>query len=146
LSEVTPDLRRVLRHELTHSFISQLAGGRCPQWLNEGIAQLLEPRAIGSAHGPRLAQLYSAGQQIPLNGLELSFLNFSPTEAVLAYDESLIAAEYIRDAYGMKELEAILQKIGEGSSTESALRATVHQGYAGLEESIARYLKNKYGK
>jgi tetratricopeptide (TPR) repeat protein len=146
VTEVTPELRRVLRHELTHSFISQIAGGRCPQWLNEGIAQLLEPRTIGNTRGPRLAQLYAMGQQIPLNGLELSFLNFSPFEAVLAYDESLAAAEYIRDTYGMSELEAILQKIGEGSSTESALRLTIRSGYSGMEDSVGRFLKAKYGK
>ena len=146
VTEVTPELRLVLRHELTHSFISQIAGGRCSQWLNEGIAQLMEPRTSGTTRGPRLAQLYAMGQQIPLNGLELSFLSFSPFEAVLAYDESLAAAEYIRDTYGMPELESILQKIGEGSSTESALRVTIREGYSGLEESIGRYLKVKYGK
>ena len=146
VTEVTPDLRRVLRHELTHSFISQLAGGRCPQWLNEGIAQLMEPRNIGTTRGPRLAQLYAMGQQLPLNSLEVSFLNFSPFEAVLAYDESLAAAEYIRDTYGMSELESILQRIGQGNSTESALRATIHSGYSDLEESITRFLKTKYGK
>ncbi len=146
ITEVTPEFRRVLRHELTHSFISQAAGGRCPQWLNEGIAQLLEPRVIGTTRGPRLAQLYAMGQEIPLNGLEQSFLKFSPFEAVLAYDESLAAAEYIRDTHGMSELESILRKIGEGSSTESALRGTIHEGYSGLEESIGRFLKVKYGK
>lgn len=146
LTEVTPELRRVLRHELTHSFINQIAGGRCPQWLNEGIAQLLEPRTTGATRGPRLAQLYSMGQQIPLNSLEVSFMNFSPFEAVLAYDESLAAAEYIRDTYGTSELETILRKLGDGNSTESALRATIREGYAGLEESVGRFLKTKYAR
>ena len=146
VAEVTPELRRVLRHELTHSFISQIAGGRCPQWLNEGIAQLLEPRTIGTTRGPRLAQLYANGQQIPLNSLEVSFLNFSPFEAMLAYDESLAAAEYIRDTYGMSELESILKKIGDGSSTEAALRTTIHSGYSDLEESVGRFLKTKYAR
>ena len=44
LSTVTPDLARVLKHELAHSFINQLSNGRCPQWLNEGMAQLIEPK------------------------------------------------------------------------------------------------------
>jgi tetratricopeptide (TPR) repeat protein len=146
LTEVTPELRRVLRHELTHSFINQIAGGRCPQWLNEGIAQLMEPRTIGNTRGPRLAHLYAQGGQIPLSSLEVSFLNFSPFEAVLAYDESLAAVEYIRDAYGMSELQSLLRKIGEGSSTESALRLTLHSGYAGMEDEIAQFLNTKYGK
>ncbi len=146
VTEVTPELRRVLRHELTHSFINQLAGGRCPQWLNEGIAQLLEPRTTGATRGPRLAQLYAMGQQIPLNSLEVSFLSFSPFEAVLAYDESLAATEYIRDTYGISELPSILAKIGEGNSTESALRGSIHESYSSLEDSVGRFLKTKYGK
>src|SRR6202007_751683 len=47
LSSVTPELAHVLKHELAHSFITQLSAGRCPPWLHEGIAQFLEPKASG---------------------------------------------------------------------------------------------------
>jgi tetratricopeptide (TPR) repeat protein len=144
LTAVTPALARVLRHELTHSFIAQITGGRCPQWLNEGIAQLLEPKSV-APHGRRLAQFYQAQHVIPLNELEGSFMNFSGLEAVLAYDQSLAAAEYIRDTYGMAELRSILERIGQGSSTESALRATIHSGYADLQQDLTQYLAKKYG-
>src|SRR6185312_2225186 len=46
MNSVTPTLARILRHELAHSFINQVTQGRCPQWLNEGIAQMLEPRSL----------------------------------------------------------------------------------------------------
>ena len=39
LSSVTPELARVLKHELTHSFVGQKSHGRAPTWLQEGIAQ-----------------------------------------------------------------------------------------------------------
>jgi len=39
LDSLTPDLARVLKHELAHSFINYISRGRCPQWLHEGIAQ-----------------------------------------------------------------------------------------------------------
>jgi Tfp pilus assembly protein PilF len=146
LSAVTPDLARVLKHELAHSFINQVSRGRCPQWLNEGIAQLVEPKRLGPTRGRRLADLYRGGQQIPLATLESSFLSFSPFEAVLAYDESLAAAEYIRDTYGIDELRSILERLGDGSSTETSLRVTIHSGYSDLEDQIARYLYIKYGK
>jgi tetratricopeptide (TPR) repeat protein len=146
LSGVTPDLARVLKHELAHSFINQVARGRCPQWLNEGIAQLVEPKQLGSTRGRRLADLYRGGHQIPLATLERSFLSFSPFEAILAYDESLAAAEYIRDTYGMGELRSILERLGGGSSTETSLRVTIHSGYSDLEDQIARHLYLKYGK
>ena len=146
LSSVTPELARVLKHELAHSFINQVSRGRCPQWLNEGIAQLVEPKQLGPTRGRRLADLYRGGHQIPLATLEQSFLSFSPFEALLAYDESLAAAEYIRDTYGISELHSILERLGDGSSTETSLRVTIHSGYSDLEDQIARHLYLKYGK
>jgi hypothetical protein len=146
LATVTPELARVLRHELAHSFINQVAHGRCPQWLNEGIAQLVEPKQLGPMRGSRLADLYRGGHQIPLATLERSFLSFSPFEALLAYDESLAAAEYIRDTYGIVELRSILERLGDGSSTETVLRVTIHSGYADLEDQVARHLYLKYGR
>jgi tetratricopeptide (TPR) repeat protein len=146
LSSVTPVLARVLKHELAHSFINQVSRGRCPQWLNEGIAQLVEPKQLGPTRGRRLADLYRGGNQIPLATLERSFLSFSPFEAILAYDESLAAAEYIRDTYGIGELRSILERLGDGSSTETSLRVTIHSGYSDLEEQVARHLYLKYGK
>lgn len=146
LTSVTPDLARVLKHELAHSFINQVSRGRCPQWLNEGIAQLVEPKQLGPTRGQRLADLYHGAHQIPLATLEQSFLSFSPFEALLAYDESLAAAEYIRDTYGMGELRSILERLGDGSSTETSLRVTIHSGYSDLEEQIGRHLYLKYGK
>jgi hypothetical protein len=145
LTELTPDLARVLKHELAHSFINQLSAGRCPQWLHEGIAQLLEPRSA-APFGRRLGQLMTEHQALPFNMLDGSFIRFSAPEARLAYDESLAAAEYIRDTYGMSDLVRILQRIAAGSSTEAALRATIHCDYAGLENEVGSFLQQKYGK
>ncbi len=144
MTSVTPELSRVLKHELAHSFINQLSGGRCPQWLNEGIAQAVEPKSL-SSRGRRLAELFKAQQEIPLNALEGSFMRFSPIEAVLAYDESLAAVQFISDTYGMSDLQRILQRLGEGNSTEAALRATIHDDYGQLQGEMRKYLAGKYG-
>jgi len=143
LTSVTPDLARVLKHELAHSFINQLSAGRCPQWLNEGLAQFLEPKPL--SNGARLAELYRAQREIPLNELEGNFMRFSPIEAAVAYEESLAAVQYIDDTYGMSDLQRILQRLGEGSSTEAALRNTVHSDYGELETEVGKYLASKFG-
>jgi tetratricopeptide (TPR) repeat protein len=140
---VTPELARVLKHELAHSFINQISNGRCPQWLHEGIAQALEPKPLNNGH--RLAQLFQAQREIPLNGLEGSFMRFSPMEATLAYDESLATVQYISDTYGMSEVQRILERLGQGSSTEAALRATIHSDYGTLQAEVGKYLIAKYG-
>ncbi len=144
IASVTPELVRVLRHELSHSFIQQITHGHVPQWLNEGIAQLEEPKSTAPV-GVRLASLYVAGQQIPLNRLEGSFLSYSQGEASVAYAESLAAAEYIRTSYGMSDLARILTRLGQGESIETALHNTIHGGYAQLESEIAAFLKKNYG-
>lgn len=145
LSGVTPELARVLKHELAHSFITQLSGGRCPPWLHEGIAQLLEPKSLGG-EGHQLAQLFKAQQNIPLNALEGSFFNFSGAQAYLAYAESLAAVSYINESYGMGDIQRILQRLSQGSSTEAALRATIHSDYGQFEADLAKYLSDRYGQ
>jgi len=144
MSSVTPELSRVLKHELAHSFINPLSGGRCPQWLNEGIAQAMEPKSL-SSRGRRLAELFKAQQEIPFNALEGSFMRFSGLEAMLAYDESLAAVQFIIATRGMSELQRILQRMAEGNSTESALRATIHDDYGQLQTDVGKYLERQYG-
>jgi hypothetical protein len=145
LSSMTPELAHVLKHELAHSFITQLSGGRCPPWLHEGIAQLLEPKSLGG-DGRALSQLFKAQRNIPLNALEGSFQSFSGAQAYVAYAESLAAASYINDSYGMSDIQRILQRISQGNSTEAALRATIHSDYGQFETDLARYLADKYGE
>jgi len=145
LSSMTSELAHVLKHELAHSFITQLSGGRCPPWLHEGIAQLLEPKSLGSEGRP-LAVLFKSQQNIPLNALEGSFISFSGAQAYVAYAESLAAVSYINDTYGMSDVQRILQRLSQGNSTEAALRATIHSDYGQFETDLARYLADKYGE
>ena len=144
VTTVNAEMARVLKHELAHSFINQLSQGRCPHWLHEGIAQMVEPRSL-SQDGPQLANLFKAGQEVPLNVLEGSFMRLNGMEARVAYAESLAAATYINETYGMGDLQRILQMLGQGSSTEAALRATVHSDYGALDQELGKYLQDKYG-
>lgn len=145
LDMLTPKLAHVLKHELAHSFIAQLSAGRCPPWLHEGIAQLLEPRSLGGS-GHQLSLLYKSHQNIPLNSLEGSILNFSPAQVNVVYAESLAAVSYINDAYGLSDIQRILERLSQGSSTEAALRATIHSDYGQFETDLTRYLSDKYGE
>ncbi len=141
LSGVTPRLDAVLRHEMTHSFIHSLTRGRCPRWLNEGIAQMEEPRS-SSAFAAPLAQLFHEGRQVPLRYLEGSFMQLSPAQAQLAYAESLAAAEYLRSAYGMYALRRMLQLLSDGEEPEAALSHAVQTNYADFERGLGSYLAN----
>jgi hypothetical protein len=73
-------------------------------------------------------------------------MRFSSGEATVAYSESLAAVEYIRDTYGMSDIPRILERLSQGSSTEVALRSTIHADYGQLRDELARWLKDKYGQ
>lgn len=144
LTQVNGELARILRHELTHSFVNQITRGRAPLWLNEGVAQLMEPRTTAGM-GRVLAALFSTHNEVPLNSLEGSFSQLDTNQAAIAYAESLAAVEYVNDTYGMSDVRRLMERIGEGASTEAALRATLNVGYGQFEDDIATYLKSKYG-
>jgi hypothetical protein len=65
---------------------------------------------------------------------------------VVAYDESLAAVEYISATYGMSDVERILERIGQGSSAEAALRSTIHSDYGQLESEVGHFLGARYGE
>ena len=139
VDSVTPELARVLRHELTHSFVNQLSMGHCPAWLNEGIAQMMEPRWLGE-RARRLSDLFREQHEIPLNLLEAGFSSFNRTQAEIAYDESLAAVEFIRSRYGMDDVLQIVQRIGAGESAETSLRQVLHDNYGQFQDELRGYL------
>jgi hypothetical protein len=53
--------------------------------------------------------------------------------------------QFIIDTRGLSELQRILQRLAEGSSTESALRATIHDDYGQLQTDVGKYLGRRYG-
>lgn len=145
VTSVTSEMAHVLKHELTHSFVSRMSSNRCPTWLNEGIAQVEEGKSSAS-NGRVLAQLFAAGAEIPFNTLEGSFMSFSSPEATIAYAESLATVEYIRDTYGMGDVQRILERLSQGSGTEAALRGVIHSDYRQLHDEMAAWLADRYGK
>src|SRR4029077_20835934 len=132
---MNPQLERILKHELTHSFLRSLAGGRCPTWLNEGMAELMEPRSSG-AYAQGLAALFQQRREIPFSVLEHPFIRFSDVQAQVAYAESLSGVEYLRDRYGMGQLLLMLRNISSGVEPEMALRQSTGMDYAAFEQRI----------
>lgn len=140
LTSVTPDLSRVLKHELAHSFIRQATNGRCPVWLNEGLAQLVEPQSAAKYRTP-LTNLFQNGKQASLQSMERSFIGLDSNHAAIAYIESLAYVEYIRDSYGMNRVGDIMRYLSEGQSPEESVKLAIHDDYAQLEEEFARHLR-----
>ena len=143
LTDVTPELAHVLKHELTHSFVGQKSHGRAPTWLQEGIAQWMEGRRSSSS----AAGLVAAAEQgeVPsLATMEGSWMGLSGDSAAFAYAWSLAVVESIIDQGGVSDISRLLEHIATSSSTSEALQETLRMNYADLQEQTVTYLKRTY--
>ena len=144
LQSVTPELASVLKHELTHSFIRQETLGRCPQWFNEGLAQLEEGRKT-ELFGAELARFMAAGDTPPYSTLEGSFMNLPDLQAKKAYAKSLAALEYLRETYGMVEIRQMLKLMASKPTFSSILQEELQLAYPRFEAEVTGYVLKRYG-
>jgi tetratricopeptide (TPR) repeat protein len=144
LTSLTPELSRVLKHELTHSFIQQKTHGRAPTWVHEGLAQWMEGKRSGE-NASALVRSYDEKLAIPLGALEGSWMSFPGDEASYAYAWALATMEYIVRVDGMGDVDRILDRIAAGTPTEAAVHDVLHSSYDELTESTVQYLRKTYG-
>lgn len=142
VTEMTPKLRRVLRHELTHSFVNAMTSGNCPSWFHEGMAQLHEGSYRIDPY-PRLKAASAEGGLLPLWSLEGPLLNYSKEKALLAYSEALAATEYLEARKGRTALLRLLELLGERHTMNDALKKVIGLDYQELqtawEADLERY-------
>lgn len=140
LSRVDPSVQRILKHELTHSFIRTKAGGNCPLWLNEGLAQFLSG---DSSHQFRsVAKQALIQQKLPLlSQLQGTFLGLSANQAVWVYQQSLLATEYIIATYGLTDVQKLLELTGSTGSFETALTRVLRRSYLEIDKDFQDYIQ-----
>jgi tetratricopeptide (TPR) repeat protein len=143
LTSLTPELSRILKHELTHSFVQQKTHGRAPVWLNEGIAQWMEGTR-SKENAAALVQVYEEKQAMPLGEMEGSWMQLPTAVASYAYAWALANTEYIVQVDGIDDVQKILDLIGQGSSTEAAIQEVLHLSYEELEAETVKYLRKTY--
>jgi tetratricopeptide (TPR) repeat protein len=134
LDRPTPGLVRVLRHELSHSFVASRTGANCPTWLQEGLAQWLEggdPWREDAA----LARIARSSPLPRLESLEEPFVGLSEGQALLAYAGSLSAVSYIVKQYGFDGVRRVIASLALGRTGAEALPTALGLRYADLQRS-----------
>jgi hypothetical protein len=115
------ELRRVLRHELTHAIIDQKTKGNCPHWLQEGVAQFLDGTDVRATE----AWLRRQGSPlIPLFRIEGPFRDRDASSREAAYRESASAVSFLVSRVGRSGLLFLIQRLGEGRPFDRALLET----------------------
>jgi len=143
LSSVTPELSRVLKHELTHSFIQQKTRGRAPTWIQEGLAQWMEGKR-SDANTAMLIRMAGAPDQVAAH-FEGDWMKMSNEAVGVAYAWALANVECILHSGGMTDLDRIMERIAAGQAPEAATKAVTHNDYAELTGDTVDYLRKTYG-
>ncbi len=122
--------KNILIHELSHAFVRELAGGKAPVWLDEGIAQITDGTKV---------QLNGLSPP-PLSLLEKPFMkqqDIKTVEALYAY--SLAMTEILfRKAESFERLGIFLQQLKSGSS----LRETLEKNFGTSPEVLLAETEN----
>jgi len=144
LTQMNAALASVLKHELTHSFVRQITGGRCPTWFNEGLAQL-EEGATTATLGSKLAREVNTGRLPSFQSMEGPFMNMPQDQVAFAYAKSLAALEYLRTTFDMDSIRRLLQATSSQPDFGVILQDNLHLTYPAFEQEVANYIVRKYG-
>ncbi|GEM_PF-789232 len=146
-TRVTPSLVSVLHHELVHAtFDAEAPSLRLPAWMNEGIAEWFEARAIGKRTLTRrergaLSGAANQGRLFSLEDLSAPSLGgFQPDAAALAYLESYAFIDYLVQAHGESGLVRFWSAVVRSRSLERGARRTYRKDLAELEADFRRSL------
>ena len=124
-------LYAVLRHEWTHLLVDLLAGGRCPKWLDEGLAQFMA-RPLMRSEKTLLQQASRDQHLLPLHTLQKPFQGLPEKQRRLAYLQSYAITKYLIQQFSVSALCAVLKRLGDEKSTDTAFQKT----FGGTEAEI----------
>lgn len=144
---VTPALIRVLHHELVHAaFDAEAPRLELPAWINEGIAEWFEARAVGKRTLSRrerdtLVRAAKLGKLFALSDLAArSFGGFSPDAAALAYLQSYGFITHLVETHGERRLVQFWSAIVRSRSLERGSHLAYRRDLADLEADFKRAL------
>lgn len=134
-------IKSLVRHEYTHLIAHDIAKGKCPIWLDEGLAKY-EEFVYADKDLSALKSAVGNGQLIPFKDLDSVFSN--PEDGFqlqLAYEESYTLVNYLIKRYNRYKIKKILERLGEAETLESAFKNELNITMAEFEKRWLRDLK-----
>lgn len=112
---------KALKHEYSHAVINSLTSGRCPGWLDEGLAQWVEGEE-NPALSVALNDWLTTNKPIPLSMLQGGFTKLKSDMVPAAYAQSLFSVNAVISAFGLEKLQVFFKKLREGESQHMAFQ------------------------
>jgi len=110
-------LEALIYHEYTHAAIHSLAGGRVPNWLNEGLATHEQSRSHRYHQGV-MQRAAEDGKLLNLPDMDAAFSSSDPGRVRLAYEQSYAFVSYLIDNYGLFRIGQVLKSLARGSDVD----------------------------
>ena len=146
-TRVDTRLVATLHHEYTHAALDSIASGSWPAWLNEGLSEYFEARALGrrglsSSQYATLVRARQGDHWIPLSALSTpSFSHLGGHEASLAYLESYAMIAHLVRRHGDRDLRALVKRIGRTRNAALALKRIYKRSLPELEADLLKELR-----
>ena len=113
-------LYALLRHEWIHLLIHHLAHGRCPVWLDEGLAQSIA-RPMFQSERRDLQRAIQKECLLSLTVLNKPFNRLPTKYRKLAYIQSAAVVEFLIQQFGFPKIRRLLHQLGNGTPIEVAI-------------------------
>ena len=120
LARLNPVVEGLLRHELAHAFVHTKSRGRCPRWLHEGLAQILEERPLTARDRQTIVRRLRE-----VDATEWDAAGFS-------YPLALSLTRNLEDRRGLHGLVRVLARLGQGQELDAVLSDEFGADYLGL--------------
>lgn len=142
LKDRSKKLEEALSHEFTHAVIFSKTGGKCPTWLNEGLAQILSGVPLPDR---KTISIVVKSRNLPsIARLQGDFMNMTDDDAYVAYLISRLFTQHMIDASGMNAINKYLDRLAKGDGYEAGFKKAF---YSDLNETYTAFisqLKSKY--
>lgn len=129
------NMHRSLRHEMTHAIVNAASAGKCPGWLDEGLAQWSEG-PINPIIEKILAKHLQSAEPVPFVYLQGGFTRLDMRLVGPAYAESLFATNSIIRSFGFNAIGEFFKLLRTGNEEAIAFNKAFHMSRNDFEASL----------
>jgi len=142
-AELTRQTHATLTHEYVHAVVDELAGGNTravPIWFNEGLAEYVEWRFLGSRHPPHGTRVRLRGAaldgSIPSLESLASGALIGTRDPALSYAVSALAVRHLLDTGSSLALRKLIIDVANGTPFSDSLRRHFHISVSQLDRAV----------
>lgn len=139
------EIVKIIYHEYTHAVIYDLMKGRCPLWLNEGIASKAET-FVEEKNKTLMRKYIEEFGFIPFYNISTNFSKKKDKNTVtLLYIESYLFVEFLVRRIGYSGIKNMLMQIKSGGNYLTAILPMFNEDIEAVEREWEDFVRSEVG-